>query len=76
MSSRGKKKKQWKEAKELEHQKAIDWYDSILNNLEQIKKDYQDGKYTIGVDLANGENKTIKRGLRRECNFYEDEYER
>jgi hypothetical protein len=45
MSSRAKKKRLWNEEKERRYQVEKGFYDRILDNLEKMKKDYEEGKY-------------------------------
>ena len=44
MSSRSKKKRLWREEKERRYQVEKEFYDKVIGNLEQMKKDYEEGK--------------------------------
>jgi hypothetical protein len=44
MSSRGKKKKLWKEEKERRYQNLKQGYDTIIDNLEKMKQGKLEGK--------------------------------
>jgi hypothetical protein len=59
MSSRSKKKRLWREEKERKYQVEKGFYDTVIGNIEQMKKNYEEDKYIIGIDLAKSEDQTV-----------------
>ena len=59
MSSRSKKKRLWREEKQRIYQIEKGFYDTVISNIEQMKKNYEEDKYIIGIDLAKSEDQTV-----------------